>query len=641
MANTLNDIESELDDVTSSILDLQDAIGEIDAYKFEEFNNRLDNLTSKLETIRNLIAPEGEEDWFDSEGNWTESGVAVLGSYLQELETYKQGYQNTMDELAKYEPDYEGNEAYYETLGIHSEQEYYDKTEELISQQYDFAESISDTEQSIVDMYESSIDATEEYIETLIDGYNDYIDSVKEALDAERDLYDFKKNVQKQAKDISELERRISSLSGSTNASDIAERRKLEAQLYESRESLNDTYYDHAKQSQQDALDSEREAYEESMTKFVEGLRISLTEATTNMDEFLMGVTSMVMYNADTVLAKYEETNLPLTKELTNPWEEAKKAVGSYSGNALDLMNQWTKEGGFFAQFNTNGTTNLTSPWNAGTTAAEAFKTDVSTAMSGVVSNISTNVKTASDELSELYQQIVDTSNKAASVNYGNDEDVDYHAHESADDEVYNPQKTMHHVYSTTKDILLGSQSFVDQNTNIIDGVKYYLKDGFYYKISDLKKKKYDGGRTTGWAIPAYTAGYKYYAKGTLGTKRDEWTITDEPWLGDELTMYATPEGTLSYMRAGSTVVPADLTRELINLPDVVDGLISMPKIDSGINMISNAINKPEINLSFEALVKAERIDEGTLPEVKKFVQQEINTLVKQMNYAIKGKGGR
>jgi hypothetical protein len=72
-----------------------------------------------------------------------------------------------------------------------------------------------------------------------------------------------------------------------------------------------------------------------------------------------------------------------------------------------------------------------------------------------------------------------------------------------------------------------------------------------------------------------------------------------------------------------------------------VDGLVNMPKFNSGVNVITNAINKPEINLSFEALVKAERIDENTLPEVKRYVQQEINTLVKQMNYAIKGKGGR
>lgn len=106
---------------------------------------------------------------------------------MQQLELYKQGYQETMDELANYEPDYKGNEAYYEAMGIHSEQEYYDAVTEIEDKMYDYAESISDTEQSVVEMYESSIDAAEDYFDELIDGYNDYIDSVKEALSAERD----------------------------------------------------------------------------------------------------------------------------------------------------------------------------------------------------------------------------------------------------------------------------------------------------------------------------------------------------------------------------------------------------------------------------------------------------------------------
>lgn len=193
--DVVNNLASELDDVTASIVDLQDAIGEIETYKFEEFNTRLDNLVSKLSTIRDLIAPE--EDWFDDEGNWTEDGIAVLGTYVQELETYKQGLAEVQDSMSAFNNIGGGAEwseltdaqkkAYADQFGIHSEQEYYEKQEELIGQQYDFAESINDTEQSIVDMYESSIDATEEYIETLIDGYSDYIDSVKEALDAERD----------------------------------------------------------------------------------------------------------------------------------------------------------------------------------------------------------------------------------------------------------------------------------------------------------------------------------------------------------------------------------------------------------------------------------------------------------------------
>lgn len=652
VANTLNDIEGELDDVTASIVDLQDAIGEIDAYKFEEFNNRLDNLTSKLETIRNLIAPNGEEDWFDDEGNWTESGVAVLGAHIQELEFDKEGLQKAQDELNKYSFSYEGNEDYYEGLGIHSEQEYYDKVEELTDQQYQFAESISDTEQSIVDMYESSIDAVEEYIDTLIDGYNDYIDSVKEALDAERDLYDFKKNVQKQAKDIAELERRIASLSGSTNAADIAERRKLEAQLYESRESLNDTYYDHAQESQQNALDAEQEAYEETMTKFVEGLRTSLAEATANMDEFLMGVTTMVMYNADTVLAKYEETNLPLTKELTNPWEEAKKATNSYSGNALDLMNQWTKEGGFFSQFNTSGTTNLTFPWSAGTAAATSFKNSVSTVMSDITNNIRSNVSSITSYLGSIqsaYNGIISSAQRAkAEVDAANAAAAASSGYTGSAGTTQPTSTTPSHVDDRilSKYNLTASQVLAMGYGPIsLEEFERLLRE-YQIKYAPQYKQVYNtrsDERLTRIIDKNFVSGplaVKQYAKGTLGTKNDQWAITDESWIGEEITLAAGKNGQLQYLKKGSAVMPADISANLVEWGKLDPGMLNLTN-PAGVNIITNAINKPEINLSFDALVKAERIDENTLPEVKRYVQQEINTLVKSMNYAIKGKGGR
>ena len=642
VANTLNDIEGELDDVTASIVDLQDAIGEIDTYKFEEFNSRLDDITSKLGTIRDLIAPDGEEDWFNDQGEWTEEGVAVLGTYIQELETYKNGLAEVNAERAKYSDAYsDRTKAYYESLGIHSEQEYYDKVQELTEQQYDYAQSISDTEQSVVDMYESNIDAIEEYTETLIDSYNDYIDSVKEALDAERDLYDFKKNVQKQSKDIAAIERRIASLSGSTNASDVAERRKLEAELYESRESLNDTYYDHARSAQDEALDAEQTAYEESMTKFVEGLRASLETATMNMDEFLMGVTSMVMYNADTVLTKYQETNLPLTEELTNPWIKAKEAVGTYSGDALALMNKWTEEGGFFAQFNETGTKNLQSPWSAGSTAAGAFKTSVSKVMEGVVSNISANVKTASGELSKLYQQIQDTEKRAteAEVVVNNPKPAlpGVPSRGPSPVQLSEPEVKLRGLMKTSREMILGSKNFVDANTETINGTKYYRdsKTGYYYKISDLNsKRKYDGGRTTGWAIPKGTWFYTKHAKGTTGTPRDEWALTDEPQFGDELVLVPGKDGNLSFMRKGTGVVPADLTQKLFELAQLPMGDLMSRSLTAIVPNITKNDFKNEFN--FESLVHVDTVDSDTLPKLEKMVDKKIDDFSKALNYSLK-----
>ena len=419
--------------------------------------------------------------------------------------------------------------------------------------------------------------------------------------------------------------------------------------MYESRESLNDTYYDHAKDAQNEALDAEATAYEESMTNMIEGLRTSLTEATANMDEFLMGVTSMVMYNADTVLAKYEETNLPLTKELTNPWEEAKKAVSSYSGNALDLMNQWTKEGGFFAQFNATGTKNLQSPWSAGTTAANAFKTDVGTVMTGVVSNIATNVKTASGELSKLYQQIIETEKRAKNAQVVVDP-TPVHPNTVPDTpsvpEV-NPEPTtkatISSVYGISNDQVLalgyGPISLMTFDAKLASyEIGLVTSNGQVVGVrraTDMEKKNkvFSFGLSGPMAV-------KRHAKGTTGTSRDEWAITDEPQFGDELVLIPGKDGNLSFMRKGTGVVPADLTANLMEWGQFTPDSMNLGS-GVNVNMINNAVNKPEFNFAFDALVKAENITEETLPAVKKLVTQELNRFTKELNYALKGKGAR
>ncbi len=803
-AHILNDIEGELDDVTAAIVSLQDAIGEIDAYKFEEFNKRLDNLTNKLSTIRDLIAPNGSEDWFDDQGNWTEDGVAVLGTYIQELEIYKNGLAEVNAERKKYEDAYAGNEEYYEKLGIHSEQEYYDKVQEIIEQQYDYTKLISDTEQSVVDMYESQIDAVEEYTQTLVESYNDYIDSVKEALDAERDLYDFKKNVKKQSKDIAAIERRIASLSGSTNASDIAERRKLEADLYDARESLNDTYYDHAQSAQDEALEKEAAAYEETMTRFVDGLHTSLDQATTDMEAFLAGVTTTVMYNADTVLAKYKETNLPLTTEITNPWIKAKEAVGAYDKDALDLMNEWTKEDGYFAQFNATGTENLESPWGAGTNAASKFKTDVAGIMSQVVSDIETNVTTAGTKLSELYVEIQDTETRMSAVvesvsgavsnissqvgaasqeiedfysqiqdyedRYGDggnsggdtgssltypvgaptsnpsgsgspiqDADHPYYEDPDADKLIYDPYQNPYQITETAaekrENARIAAQAYVDkagfsegdkarwgQDPNFLPLLQALIKAGG--SINDLKGKVYtyktsgtlpsgqysvSGLNAISWGADDFTVkmgGKSYdvatgdpatvgqesdliklcgtnpatgtlamvnkslfvrhkngrwrivgtkndgraltsefysklnaYAKGTTGTPDDQFAIVDE--FGPELIMHANPAtGRLEYLTKGSGVIPADMTKNLMEWSQFTPDAMNLGS-GVNVNMINNAVNKPEFNLNVDNFLRCDNVSQDSLPELKQFVKTEMNNLIKQMNYSLKGKGAR
>ena len=93
-------------------------------------------------------------------------------------------------------------------------------------------------------------------------------------------------------------------------------------------------------------------------------------------------------------------------------------------------------------------------------------------------------------------------------------------------------------------------------------------------------------------------------------------------------------------MRAGSTVIPADITKNLVEWGQFTPDAMNLGG-GVNVNMINNAVNKPAFNFAFDALVKAENITEETLPAVKKLVAQELNRFTKELNYALKGKGAR
>ncbi len=648
VANTINDIEGELDDVIASVQELNDAIGQIRWDGFEQLHDRFSNLTTDLENIRDILS---NEDMFDDEGNFTKEGVANLATYIQELEIYKNALADVQEELADFQQGYEGNEDYFATIGIDSEQEYYDKLIELTDKQDEYTKTIKESEQSVVEMYENQIDAIEEYIGELIDGYNDYIDTVKDALDAERDLYDFKKNVQKQTKDISSLERRIAALSGSTNASDVALRRKLESELYEAKESLSDTYYEHSRDSQQQALDDEAQAYEESMNKYVEGLRTMLEEATENMTTFLSSVTNVVVQNAGSVEDVYNNTGLALDSAIVDPWTKAAEEMKGFEDGALARMNDWTKAGenGYFYNFNADATNQLKSPWNAGTNAANTFATSVNTAMSKVYDSVQSNVDKSLTKLNALDDGIKDTNVKPdGTVDTNNPPTTkntsDGNSMSKAD--VKKLQYVLNEVFNANikEDGSYGPATIAAvKRAQRAIGVS---QDGYYgpstkAKMEDYIRYKWQANNGSSSAIGQgirmmlNKLPTSYYAKGTMGTSRDEWAITDESWIGEEITLAAGKNGQLQYLKKGSAVLPSEIATNLVEWgklnPD-------MMKVGGGanINMISNAVTKPEFNFDVENFLKVERVDKDTLPELEKMMDKKIDNLVRQLNYSIK-----
>lgn len=639
--NTINETAVAIKECDTNTIEWAEALREIDMHYFEQATDEVSRLGEELDFVNSLLE---DEDVADENGNWTDAGITRLGLYTQQMEKAAAEAKMYQDEIDELNTQYQNGEL--------SEEQYQERLSELVSGQQDAIQSYEDAKDGIVELNEARIDAIKEGIEKEIEAYEDYIDVVKDALDAERDLYDFKKNVQKQSKDIASLERRIASLSGSTNASDIATRRKLEAELLEAREGLNDTYYEHSQDQQNKALDEEAEAFSESKEKYIEELESTLKDVETLITNSIMDV----MLNADTVLAKLNEISTTygydLSTALKQPWVDASSQAIAWKN---ELQNSMTS-GEYAALIGEGG-------------AITAFANGVATKLGGSWTSVQNKVKGYADfltgtELGNRFSNaIISFANQIQLI-------IDkWNGVKKAADDAYVAQTRTNNV---------GGNSNNNSNNSSNDGNKEekittygitatVTTNGKFFSASASSKTKSDAEEKARQSLQSKVVSYwvntsmspdeatskwnsnwskqvrlamTTYAKGTLGTKQSGLAITDESWIGEEITLAAGKNGQLQYLKKGSAVMPADISANLVEWGKLNPDMLKVG-CGANLNMISNAVNKPEINFEFDSLVHVDNCSQETLKDLEKMVDNKINQFSKQMNYAIKRIGGR
>lgn len=614
-----------------NMIEFGNTIREIGEEYFGKVSEDIDAINEEIEFMHGLLE---DEPVADENGNWSNEALTRLGLYTQQMEKAAFETQRAKDALAELQAT---------TSEADKNTDWYREREEELTQTiYDNANAYNDYKDSIVELNEARVEAIKEGIEKEIEAYNDLLDVKREELDAERDLYDFKKNIEEQNKSIADTERKLAALSGSTAAEDIAERKRLEAELRKQQGDLDDTYYDHSMTAQQNALDEEGRYFEEAQNRRIESLEAMLE----NTEELIVNSMMDVMLNADTVHQTLNEQantyGVTLSKELTQPWLDASAQAIAWRNELKKDMTEgeWAAmigSGGAITAFSNGIATKLSGPWDAAKTDAGKYADFLTgTEITSAINTFTDYLQDIVDKWNEIRNAAVAATSVTPTVPSGG-----YTG--GGDDSGYNPPPVKSGMYaegSLSKDTTVSNYQGSPNTTETIDGVRYIFDsaNGQYYKMSDGTVVS-SSSRHGVLNFKKGTTAYKKYAKGTTGTEHDEWTLTDE--LGPELTMYATKDGTLSFMRAGSTVIPAELTKELMDIGTVgLNGLMK-PKFNSGLNVINNAINKPEYNFSFDALVKAEKVTEETMPALQKMVTQELDKFAKKLQYSIKGVGGR
>ena len=576
----------------------QNAINDLKWDNLDKLISRFEALDSELSHIYDRLTDDDKV--VDDFGNWTDDGIAAMGVLAQQMEIAQyqaEQYGDAIDDLKK---DYK--------KGKYSQDEYNEKLAELTEQQWESIEAYEDAKDSLVDLNKTRIEAVKEGMQEEIDAYKELIDKQKESLDAEKDLYDFEKNIAEQQKDISTLERKIAALSTDTSASAAAQRKQLEAELLEAKAKLEDTYYDRSVEQQKEALDTEYENYEESMNKEME----ALDEYLTNTEQVVIDSMNTVKSNASVVLEQIKEISkqygIDITSSITNPWKDGSNAISGYKNSFKNLSDSFSEELDKIIEQEKN-------------LQKQAEKTAKS-----VAKTVSKKVSSYSDE--DEYDEPENTHSDIA---------LDTNIFNNNSNNNSNSSQTQQ---VETKTIEVGGK--IDATGAKIYGFagdttgekQYYSNDPIYTVLKEengyllVRHHKLSSG-ASGWFKKSDV---KAYAKGTLGTKDDEWAWIDE--IGEELVLHAGQDGKLSYLTKGSSVVPADVTSKLMDLVlDPTQTLENSRPVISAPYIVNNEIN---IDASIGEVIHIDNVSNDTLPNFEKVVEKQMDKYVKNLNAQIR-----
>lgn len=236
MQNEINACKGSADDLRTSNEELKNSMRDDIYYRgFERAIKAAQNLQNSLTTISSLI---DEDAMFDDDGNLTDYGTAAIATNIANVKSEKEELNQLMQERAK--------------MAEHRDE--YSDTE--------WADAIQKSDQDISDAVKS-IKSAEDSVTTILknnakqklDATTKVIQSYQEAIKTSHDYYTYDKQLKSSNKDIQILKSQINALNGVADAASKSKKARLEAELQEKQDALDDTVKDHIYNLQIDGLD--------------------------------------------------------------------------------------------------------------------------------------------------------------------------------------------------------------------------------------------------------------------------------------------------------------------------------------------------------------------------------------------------
>lgn len=286
MTSAINEVSSAIEEAEQNIISFTNAMREVDWNRWDKTHEAISGIVNELEFLYDLI---DEDKMFDEQGNITDYGVTAYALLAQQYDTYIAQANEYAKQRKQLEEELEKDQ---------NNQTLVDELKETIEAEQDAISSAKKLKDSIVDVTENGYKKQIDYIKDLIDDY-------EELLEAQKDQIDYAKKVADQQKEINKLEKQYRAIQNDTSEEGATKRQKLQAQIKEKKEALQETQEDRRISETKDMLSKFEENFEDFLNNKLKDIETTVKNgidiANNNIDAVKNTIDDLAKSNGYTI----------------------------------------------------------------------------------------------------------------------------------------------------------------------------------------------------------------------------------------------------------------------------------------------------------------------------------------------------
>lgn len=524
MASAIDEVSKSLVEAQTQLIEYQNKVREIQWAQFDSTQDAISDLIAEADFLVDLL---GKKDLFNDDGSFTDAGMATMGLYGQNFNTY-------MSQADQYAAAIKELDSAFKNDSLN--QDYLERRQELVEAQQDAIEAAYDERDAIIDLVQNGIDIALEAMQALIDTYEDALDSAKS-------LYEYQKNISEQATTIANLQKQLTAYSGDTSEETRKAVQQIKVQLEDAQNDLKESQYDQYISDQKQLLSDLYDEYEHILNSRMD-----------DVDALIQNCIDTINANAttieETIRSTADSVGYTLSSSISNVWATAPSTItdissvlSTYSSNFTSTMTTLqstlnTISANVAAQY--AATTAAAKTTSASTTSASTTKTTASTTTT-TANTTSTSSSSGSSSTKSTTSSSSSSGSSSSSSKWGS-------------------------WFVSKKDTY--PKSKLNISSSIVDRLKYHDIDSSFSRRKTYYGKMGGSGTYTGtakqntWMIAQMKA--HGYRKGSSNIPYDEFAWTNE---GGDSEMILRPSDNAIYtaVKAQDKVVNAEGTKNLFD----------------------------------------------------------------------------